>query len=120
MRKSNKDFAKELEKRTLNFAIDVLKFSTSLPNSPEALTVRRQVSKSGTSVGANYREANRARSPKDFKNKINICVSEASETDYWCEIIGHLNWGDQRIEGIRKESKELLGIFTSISKNTKI
>ena len=119
MRKSNKAFAKELEARPLLFAVDVLEFSSNLPNSLEALTIRRQVSKSGTSVGANYKEANRARSPKDFKNKINICVSEASETDYWFEIIEYLKWGDHRIDSIHKEAKELLGLFTSISTNTK-
>lgn len=91
MKQSNKDFAKELEKRTLLFAVDILKFSSSLPNSPESMVVRNQVSKSGISIGVNYREANRARSKRDFKNKINIYVAEASETDYWCEIIEHLD-----------------------------
>ena len=55
---TNKEFAKVLEKRTITFAIKILKLSGSLPNTPEALVLRNQLSKSGTSIGANYREAN--------------------------------------------------------------
>lgn len=88
----NKEFAKVLELRTLKFSIDIINLSISLPKHPEALVIKNQITKSGTSVGANYREANRSRSKKDFKNKIKICESEASETNYWLEIIEALNW----------------------------
>ncbi len=57
---------------------------------------------------------NRSRSPKDFKNKIKISESEASETVYWLEIIENLNWINKNSE-IMKEAGELLAIFTSIS-----
>ncbi len=90
--------------------------SASLTKTSEALVVRNQLSKSGTSIGANYREANRSRSKKDFKNKIRISLAEASETDYWLEIIEELNWiKKENIIEIRKEAKELLAIFTSIA-----
>ena len=113
---TNKEFAKKLEKRTIQFAIQVLKVFSSLPNTTEALVLRNQLSKSGTSVGANYREANRSRSKKDFKNKIKISLGEASETDYWLEIIEEFNWVDKIIlSDLRKEAKELLAIFTSIA-----
>ena len=112
----NKEFAKKLELRTLQFAISIIKLSASLPQSAESLVIRNQLSKSGTSIGANYREANRSRSKKDFKNKINVSVSEASETVYWLEIIYELKWLEQNsLKEIMKESKELLAIFTSIS-----
>ncbi|MFC4722054.1 four helix bundle protein [Geojedonia litorea] len=112
----NKEFAKKLELRTLQFAVSIISLSASLPKSAEALVIRNQLSKSGTSIGANYREANRSRSKKDFKNKINISVSEASETEYWLEIILELNWLEPNaLKEIMKESKELLAIFTSIS-----
>jgi len=112
----NKEFAKKLELRTLQFAISIINISASLPKTAEALVIRNQITKSGTSIGANYREANRSRSKKDFKNKINISVSEASETVYWLDIIFELNWLDPNsINEILKESKELLAIFTSIS-----
>ena len=66
--------------------------SASLPDTPEARVIRNQITKSGTSIGANYREANRARSKADFKNKNKICESEASETQYWLEMISELNF----------------------------
>ena len=84
---NRKKFAKNLEKRTRLFAVRVIKISAKLPNTPEGRVVRNQLTKAGTSVGANYREANRARSKADFRNKIKICESEASETLYWIEII---------------------------------
>ncbi len=113
---TNKEFAKQLEKRTIVFAMNIINLSSSLPNTIEAKVIRNQLTKSGTSIGANYREANRSRSPKDFKNKIKISLGEASETDYWLEIIEELNWIDNLdIKDLRKEAKELLALFTSIS-----
>ncbi len=78
----NKEFGKLLESRTKKFAISIIKLSARLPNTTESKVIRNQVTKSGTSVGANYREANRARSKADFKNKIRISEGEASETVY--------------------------------------
>ena len=89
---NNKEFSESLEKRTRQFAVTIIRLSASLPNTPEAHVIRNQVTKSGTSVGANYREANRARSKADFKNKIKISESEASETYYWLEVISEANF----------------------------
>ncbi|MBI5185478.1 MAG: four helix bundle protein [Nitrospinae bacterium] len=88
----NKDFSKELEKRTRKLAVAIIRLSTKLPNTPEGKVLKNQITKCGTSVGANYREANRARSRADFKNKIKICESEASETQYWLEVITDMKW----------------------------
>ena len=77
---NNKEFAQVLEKRTLSFAVNVIRLSAKLPDSPEGRVIKNQITKSGTSIGANYREANRAHSRADFLNKIRICESEASET----------------------------------------
>ena len=113
----NKEFSKQLEDRTKGFAISIIRLSVSLPDFPEAKVVRNQVTKSGTSIGANYREANRSRSKADFSSKIRICESEASETVYWLEIISDLKWTDQKnIDLIMIEANEILAIFTSISK----
>ena len=112
----NKEFAKKLEYRTRQFGISIIRLSTILPNTIEARVIKNQITKSGTSVGANYREANRSRSKRDFKNKIKISESEASETEYWLEIINDMNWvKDDGLNSIIKESKELLALFTSIS-----
>lgn len=114
----NKEFAKQLEERTLMFGVRIIQLSTKLPKTDEAKVIRTQITKSGTSIGANYREANRSRSKADFKNKIKICESESSETVYWLKIIRVLKWLEgQKIDWEYKESKELLAIFTSISNN---
>ena len=113
----NKEFAKELEKRTLRFAVRIIRLSTRLPNTSEGKVVKTQLTKAGTSIGANYREANRARSKADFKNKIAICESEASETQYWLEVIRELEWLPGNDLGADyEECSELLAIFTSIGK----
>ncbi|MBI9084185.1 MAG: four helix bundle protein [Desulfobacterales bacterium] len=112
-----KEFAKLLEKRTREFAVRIIRLSMELPNTPEGKALRNQITKSGSSVGANYREANRARSKADFKNKIAICESEASETQYWLEIVTELHWLPwKRIQPEYDESSELVALFTSIGK----
>ncbi len=114
----NKEFSKKLEQRTKAFAIRIIRLSSLLPDSVEGKIIRNQLTKSGTSIGANYREANRARSRADFKNKIKICESEANETCYWLEIIDELKWiGANESESVLVEANELLAIFTSIGKN---
>ena len=116
----NKDFGKQLELRTKKFAISIINLSISLPKTEEGMVIKNQITKSGTSVGANYREANRSRSKADFRNKIKISESEASETAYWLEIIKEINWiNDSGIDVILKEASELLAIFTSIRSKLK-
>ena len=113
----NKEFAKELEKRTRKFAVRIIHLSTTLPQTPEGRVIRNQITKSGTSIGANYREANRARSRADFKNKIAICESEASETQYWLEVIIEVEWLSwDQLKSEYEECGELLAIFTSIGR----
>ena len=116
-KKDNKQFARELEERTRKFAVRIIRLSTKLPNTPEGRAIRTQITKSGTSIGANYREANRARSKADFKNKIDICESEASETQYWLEVISDVEWLTwEELKPEYQECGELLAIFTSIGK----
>ena len=112
---NRKKFAKDLEKRTRLFAVRVIKISAKLPNTPEGRVVRNQLTKAGTSVGANYREANRARSKADFRNKIKICESESSETQFWLEVITEMKWLTwEEIKTDYEECSELLALFTSI------
>ena len=114
----NKEFSKELEKRTRKFAVTIIRLSTTLPNTPEGKVVMNQITKAGTSVGANYREANRARSRADFKSKIKICESESSVTQYWLEVIVELKWLSwEKVKSKYEECSELLAIFTSIGKS---
>ena len=113
--KSNKEFAKELEQRTKQFAVRIIKMASMITKKPEGKVVCYQMVKAGTSVGANYREANRSVSSADFKNKISICTKEASETQYWLEVIMEAGLvSAERVEKLYKECSELLAIFTKI------
>lgn len=104
-----------LEVRTKAFAIMIIRLSANLPNMVEGRIVRNQLTKAGTSVGANYREANRSRSKADFRNKIRICESESNESCYWLEIVKDMKWAESLPE--LTEANELLAIFTSIGKS---
>jgi four helix bundle protein len=114
MQMTNKEFAKQMEKRTQKFAAQVVILSKKLPYSPEGRIIKEQLTDAGTSVGANYREANRARSQADFRNKMHICESECAETQYWLQVIVDakmLNW--EIIKPVYEECSQILGIFTS-------
>jgi len=116
-RKTIAQFAKDMEKRTREFAVRMIRLSAKLPNTPEGRVLRTQITKSSSSIGANYREANRSRSRADFKNKIKICEGEASETEFWMEIVVDLGWLSwKEIEFEYQEGKELLAIFTAIGR----
>jgi len=116
----NKEFGKQMELRTRKYAVLIIKLSSSLPNSIEGKVLRNQLTKSGTSIGANYREANRARSTKEFKSKIKICESEANETIFWLEVISDMEWTSKKIlEYPLKEAGEFVAIFTSINNKLK-
>jgi len=113
----NKEFSKVLEKRTKEFALSIIKSSILLPKTEEGRVIKNQITKSGTSIGANYREANRSRSKADFLNKIKICESEASETSYWLEIIDELGWiNSEVIQATLKESNELMQFLLQSAK----
>jgi four helix bundle protein len=116
----NKEFSQKLEKRTRLFAVTIINLSTLLPNTPEGKVIKNQITKSGTSIGANYREANRSRSKADFKNKIKICESEASEIQYGLEIIVESNMlNRESVKQVHQECSELLSLFASIAKGSK-
>ena len=111
---TNKEFAEKLGKRTREFAVQVIRLSSELPKTSEGQVVRTQLTKSGTSIGANYREANRARSKKDFINKMRICEGECSETQYWLEIIADTEMlPKNNVNHIYDECSEILAIFVS-------
>ena len=111
---------KELEKRTKKFALEVIRFVADLPKNKITDVMGYQFLKAGTSIGANYRKANRAQSRQDFIHKIAIVEKEASETQYWLELFDASNIGNpESLSWLLTESGELLAIFTSIGKTTK-
>ncbi len=110
----------ELERRTKAFALRVIRFVASLPKNKVNDIMGYQLAKAGTSIGANYREANRAESRSDFVHKIGIVEKEAAETQYWLELFDEANIGDpDERRWLLKESGELLAIFTSIGKTSR-
>src|SRR5438552_4844781 len=105
---------KDLELRTKRFALAVIKFTSSLSSTRELDVLARRLVRAATSIGANYREANRGVSRADFANKIGIVQKEASETQYWIELL--LESGiaaTPATKALHAESTELLAIFTA-------
>jgi four helix bundle protein len=115
--KVENEMEKDLEIRTKRFALSVIKLVAATPRSPAADVIGRQLLRSATSIGANYREANRGVSRADFANKIGIVQKEASETQYWLELAVESEIFDPTLAaGVLQESTELLAIFTTIGK----
>lgn len=107
----------ELEERTLRFACDVVGLVSGIRSGILRDVIGKQLLKSSTSVGANYREANRAESRDDFKHKIALCEKEASETVYWMEICSRkMVASEGMIEEMKAEASELLAIFCAIGR----
>ena len=110
----------ELEKRTKVFSLRVIAFAATLPIGRIGDVIKYQLVKAGTSVGANYREANRAESRNDFIHKIAIVEKEASESQYWLEICDEAKFGDTHQLGwLLQEAGELLAIFTRAGRTAK-
>ena len=111
---------RELEKRTKDFALRIIKLVAELPKGRIGDVLGYQILKSATSIGANYREANRAASKADFSYKINIAEREASETLYWLELLGESGIvPEERLSPLMAECDELVAIFTAIGKTSK-
>ena len=108
------DRAERLKARTKQFALRVVKMFKALPRGEEARIMGRQVLRSGTSVGANYRAACRARTANEFISKIRVAVEEADETGYWLELLVEaLIIGKARLDPLLAECNELLAILAS-------
>lgn len=107
----NKD---ELKKRTKDFALRAMKLVDALPKKTSGEVLGKQLLRSATSVGANYRSACRGRSMADFIAKLGIVIEEADESEFWIELIeeGGL-MTSKRVRPLRKEASELVAIFTA-------
>jgi four helix bundle protein len=111
---------KDLALRTKNFARRIIRLYVALPKETLAQVLGKQALRSGTSVGANYRETNRARSKAEFISKIGDCLKEADETAYWLELlIDEAVVSPQKLEALLKEANELIAILVTISKHAR-
>jgi four helix bundle protein len=110
----------DLKERTKKFALNVLALTEELPKTSSGFAVAKQLSRCGTSVGANYRSACRAKSKADFIAKIEIVEEEADECCYWLEIIIEGNMiKNAKPKKLLEEANELTAIFTATGKTVK-
>jgi four helix bundle protein len=115
-----KDAVPDLRDRSKDFALRVIKMFSALPKTEEARVLGKQVLRSGTSVGANYREAQRSRSKAEFVAKIGDCLKELDETAYWLELLtSGRTVPPTEFDSLRDECDQLIAIFTAISKRAK-
>lgn len=110
----------DLKIRTKDFALQIIQLYSKLPKNNVAQILGKQMLRSGTSVGANFREATRSRSKEEFISKANISLQELEETGYWLELISESCRCELSEIGVAiKENNELTAIFVTIIKNTK-
>jgi len=111
---------KELQVRTKAFALRIIKLVDVLPRSAAGQIIGRQLLRSATSVGANYRAACRAQSHAEFAAKLSIVVEEADETVYWLELLEESSLvKKERLSELLKEANELLAISVAARKTAK-
>ena len=111
----------DLERRTLAFGLAIVALSRGVKNDPITRPMLIQIVRSGTSIGANYMEANGASSKKDFANKIFICKKEAQETKYWLAILAStFESKEAAISTLQKECQELVLIFNKIAATSRL
>jgi four helix bundle protein len=112
--------AAELKQRTKLFAIRIVKLFRSLPHTPDAQTLGKQVLRSGSSVAANNRAVCRARSKAEFICKMGTVVEEADETVFWLELLNETDvLRPERTMDLLKEANELLAIFGASLRTSK-
>jgi len=111
---------RDLVSRTKSFARRIIRLYIALPKQTLPQVLGKQLLRSGTSVGANYREANRARSKAEFISKVGECLKEIDETAYWLELLSDEEViRKDRLEPLLKETNELISILVTISKRAR-
>src|SRR5437764_4517645 len=111
---------RDLQVRTKTFALRVVRLYCSLPKTTEAQVLGKQVLRSGTSVGAHYREAKRARSTAEFISKIEGALQELDETIYWLELLTESGIVPEgRLTNLKTEAEELMKMLVSSAKTAK-
>ena len=112
--------AKQLQQRTKQFALRIIRLVRALPNTPEGWVLGKQILRSGTAIGANYRAACCSRSRTEFVARIGIVVEEADETVYWLELLAEAGTVKPRLlEGLIKECSEFSRIFAASRRTAK-
>jgi four helix bundle protein len=110
----------DLKLRTRTFAVDVIRFCARLPNKPEFGIIGRQLMRCATSVGANYRSSQRAKSRKDFIAKLAIVEEEADESLYWIELVEQIGLKNEELERLKDEANQLVSIIVASKRKARL
>ena len=114
------DLRRDLRLRTKLFAVRIVKLYSSLPSHTAAQVIGKQLLRSGTSVGAHYREAQRSRSSAEFISKVEVGLQELEETDYWIDLLVECQIvQEQLLAPLKSEINELLAMLTATVKTIK-
>jgi four helix bundle protein len=106
------DISEALKERTMRFAVDALKLVDRLPKTSAGFAVGKQLARSATAVGANYRGVRTSRSRAEFIAKLGVVVEEADESTFWLEVIVRTQMLDAAaVQLLRTEARELVAIF---------
>ena len=109
-----------LQQKSFIFALQVIKLSRYIKETFSEFDISRQILKSGTSIGANIREAKNAQSPSDFISKLSIALKEADETQYWLDLIhGSEMISSEDYTSACNDLKEIIAMLVSSIKTTK-
>ena len=111
---------KDLKQRTKAFALEIIKLVSELPKNTVGFEFGKQIVRSDTSIGANYRSSQRGRSRAEFISKLSVVQEEADETIFWLELISESGTShEERIKPLHREACELTAIFTTMVLNAK-
>jgi four helix bundle protein len=111
----------DLRERTKRYALRIVQLYAALPKQTESQVLGKQLLRSGTSVGAHYREACRAKSDADFINKLEGALQELEESSYWLELLSESGLlRDDRLAPLMRETNELTAMFVTMVRKTKI
>ncbi len=110
----------DLRDRTLQYGLRVVRMFVALPKTEASRVLGKQVLRSGTSIGANHREAHRSRSKAEFIAKLGDCLKELDESAYWLELLTQSGIVPApKLASLQDETNQLIAILTTISKRTK-
>jgi four helix bundle protein len=113
------NYRDELKERTKQFVLRIIKLYQSLPKTAEAQIIGKQILRSGTSVGSNYRAACRARSNAEYFSKVSIVIEEADETMFWIELLWEATIVKKELLlNLYNENEEILKIMVVSRKNS--
>lgn len=109
-----------IENKSFDFAVRIVNLYKYLCNEKKEFVLSKQLLRSGTSIGANVSEGEKAQSKADFYTKMTIALKEANETDYWLRLMYATEYlTEQEFESLSKDNKEIISILVAITKTTK-